>query len=386
MNLKIFKKEELFTIFACFWGIGICYGIQYSFGIFFVEITNYFHSTKAASSLIFSISLLIYGLYNPVVGILVNRFGGRKIFKIASFIIFTGLASSYFASTMKQLYFTLGIITAIGINSVGFIPITIIISNNFPKRKGFALGIATTGVGAGATFISIFSEFLISKFSWQLALIYLGLFASISVFTVSFFLPKSPKKRDFKFNFNILTNKDFYLIQAGMAFGAMTTQGIMLHIVAFFMEKGIVRSFAAITISIIALVGSFGKIFWGYLADFIKPIKLYSFACCLILISFALIQFFKVNIFIAIIFSILFGIGYGSFAPLFPTLAFEKFKENFGNTMGLLAMGNGIGAFFSTFFLGYLHDIYHSYTFAIYFLMIIISLSLLSYIVAFKDE
>jgi MFS family permease len=386
MNLKIFKKEELLTIFACFWGIGICYGIQYSFSIFFVEISSFFNSTKAASSLIFSLSLLIYGLYNPVIGILINRFGGRKIFKIASFVIFTGLAASCFANTIKQLYFTLGIITAIGINSVGFIPITIIISNNFPKRKGFALGIATTGVGAGAFIISILSKFLIDRFTWQIALLYLGIFSSVSIFSVSFFLPKTPKTHTLKFNFQILKHKNFYLILSGMALGAMTTQGIMLHIVAFFIEKGIDKSFAAVTISIIALCGSFGKIFWGYLADFVKPIKLYFFACIIILISFFIIQFLNINLFITILFSVLFGLGYGSFAPLFPTLAFEKFKENFGNTMGFLAMGNGIGAFFSTFLLGFLHDIYHSYTVSIYFLILMITLSLISYIYAFKND
>ena len=388
MRLNIFSKKELLIILSCFIGIGICYGIQYSFSIFFVEITNFYKSNKAYSSLIFSITLLVYGLYSPIIGILTNRYGGKKIFKVACFIIMIGLFLSSVARNINQLYFTLGVITAIGINSVGFIPVTIIISNNFPKRKGFALGLATTGVGIGAFLISIISKVLINCLGWQLSLAVLGFFLGIIIYICSYFLPENPKIKSFYFDMSIFKNKNFWFIQGGMTFGAMTTQGVMLHIVAFFIDKGATSSLAAITISIIGLIGSAGKIFWGYLTDKYHAVKLYIVACVIILISFVIILYSKVPIknYNVNIFSLLFGIGYGSFAPLFPTLAINKFKDNFGNIIGILSAGNGIGAFFSTYFLGYIYDTTGNYNYALYFLSILVILSSLSFYISFRKD
>ena len=326
-HFRLFNKKDTLIIFACFCGIGICYGFQYSFSIFFVEITKFFNVTKASGAFVFSLTLLVYGLYAPFIGILTNKFGGRKIFRVASLILISGVILSAFARNIFQLYFTLGIITAIGMNSVGFVPITIIISNNFKEKKGLALGLATTGVGVGAIAMSILTKILIDIFDWQIALVSLGVLSSLLIVFCSGFLPTVPRGSSFKLDFYFLKTKDFWLIQGGMAFGAMTVQSVMLHIVAFFIEKGVTVSLSAITISLIALTGSVGKISWGFLSDGFKPIVLYIVACFLIMLSILILSadFFNpvVEVFI---FSILFGIGYGSFAPLFPHL-FLKSSE-----------------------------------------------------------
>ncbi len=387
MNIKAFGRKEALIIFACFSGIGICYGLQYSFAIFFVEISKHFNADKADTSMIFSLTLLVYGLYAPLIGILTNKFGGRKIFKIASFVIFLGLTGSAFAVNINQLYMTLGIVTALGMNSVGFVPITIIISNNFQEKKGLALGIATTGVGAGAVIITFMAKILIEFFNWKTALALLGIFAFVTIYFVSDFLPLMPKERKFKLNFKFLKNKDFWLIQGGMTCGALTVQSVMLHIVACFLQKGVSSNSAAITVLLIAITGAAGKIFWGFLSDRFKPITLYIFACSLIFCSLGLIlQTNAASLSTVIFFSLLFGIGYGSFAPLFPTLAFEKFNDDFGNVMGLLVTGNGIGAFCGTYLMGFMYDITGNYNSGLLFLMAMITVSTGLFILAFMKK
>jgi MFS family permease len=380
------KKDNALIIAACFSGIGICYGLQYSFSIFFVEITKYFHCSKGAGSLIFSITLLIYGLYSPVISILTNRFGGRKIFKIAGLLIITGLLSSSFATNIFQLYFTIGIVTAIGMNSVGFVPAVIILTNSFKEQRGMALGIATTGVGIGAIIFSILSKFLINIFSWQQALIILGTLSFIVVFGMSFFLPNSTNKNSINFDFSFFKQKEFWFIQGGMACGAMTSQSIMLHVVSCFLDKGAKETLAVLSVSIIAVAGSIGKILWGALSDFFKPIYLYIFSCFIIMIGLFLLLLSDtpIHTYVVILFPILFGIGYGAFAPLFPVLAYEVFKEKFANVLGFLTMANGIGSFFSTFLMGYFFDITGNYNLSLKFLMFLISMSILLFSLAFK--
>ena len=54
--------------------------------------------------------------------------------------------------------------------------------------------------------------------------------------------------------------------------------------------------------------------------------------------------------------------------------------------MGLLVTGNGIGAFFATFLMGYLYDITGNYNFAFKILMVIITISAGLFLLAFVDR
>jgi|GEM_PF-5736521 len=388
MNIKVFNKYELYTIIACFFGIGICYGIQYSFSIFFVEIIKSFNSSNSSASMIFAITLLMYGIYAPFAGFITNRFGGRTVFKFGSIVIFIGFLLSSLADNMLHLYLTLGIITSIGINSAGFIPVTLIISNNFQEKKGFAMGLASTGVGVGVVVISLLSEFLIKSYGWRISMLIVGLISSILIFVSSNFLPATNKSFPFKLNLSVLGNKNFWYIQFGMTFSSMTTQGLMLHLVSYFIEKGSKGLIPTISISIIGVTGILGRVVWGFMSDHFKPLRLYIAACFMVVLSLLLILFSDIPIpeSTVLIFSIIYGFAYGSFAPLFPILAFHKFKNDFGSAMGLLAVGNGIGSFITIYLMGYIRDVTGSYEISIIFLIILTTLSVVSYMLGFKKS
>ncbi len=392
-----FSKKELSIITACFCGIGICFGLQYSFSIFFVELSRYFNASKSTTSIIFSLTLLIYGIYSPIVGLLVNKFGGRKIFQFASIVLFTGLFLSSRAKDIHYLYFSLGIITAIGMNSIGFIPVSIIISNNFIDKKGFALGISTTGVGVGAAVISIISKYLISTLSWQKTFFIFSILFGTTVFLLSFMLPKiKPRKikkpdktKIVKFFKKFLKNKNFWFLQLGMTFGAMTSQSLMLYLVAYLIARGVNEHISTIAISIIGIFGSLGKIFWGYLSDLFNPFILFFISATIVIISLTVIIFSGTPIspIIVIAFAVMYGLGYGSFAPLFPGMAYQKFPgKTFGDVLGFIVMGNGIGACLSTYLIGVIIDKTSNYNLAFLTLLVFISISFISFFISFKSD
>jgi len=60
------------------------------------------------------------------------------------------------------------------------------------------------------------------------------------------------------------------------------------------------------------------------------------------------------------------------------------FKEDFGNVIGLLTMANGIGAFFSTYLMGYFYELKGNYNLSLIFLIFLISLSVILFLLAFR--
>ncbi len=370
-------------IFICFCAIGICFGLQYSFSLFFVAISKYFHTTKATTSIIFSLTLLIYGLSSPILGYFVTKYGGRKTFQIGSGLLAIGLISSYFSTKIYHLYLTLGIVTASGMNCVGYIPVSIIIMKNFTSHKGLALGIATTGVGAGAAFFSFLTKYLLTQYNFKIAFLFYGIFLPLIIFILSLSLPKlKPINTSFKLNLKNIKNKIFIFLQFGTTFGAMTSQTLMLYIVSFLLNKGITFTMSTVAVALIGIFGSIGKILWGHLSDKYNPFKLFFITYFLIFTSLILVILKPEFV---IIFAILFGFGYGSFAPLFPAMIYNKFPgDKFGHTMGLVITGNGIGSCFSIWFLGFLYDKLKNFDLCFSLLIVFITISASSFYTAYK--
>ncbi len=370
-------------VFICFCAIGICFGLQYSFSLFFVAIGEFFNSSKSLTSIIFSLTLLIYGISSPFLGYFVNKYGGRVTFQIGAIFLFLGFILSSIATKIYFLYVTLGIITAIGMNCIGYIPVSIIIMKNFTNHKGLALGIATTGVGAGASFFSFLTKFLITHYNFKTAFLLYGIFIPLIVTLLSFSLPKVKSiKTKFKINLKTIKNKTFLLLQIGTTFGAMTSQTLMLYIVSYLLSKNITYTLSTTAISLIGIFGSIGKIFWGHLSDRFNPFKLFLITYFIIILAlFSLI--FKPQY--VIIFAILFGLGYGGFAPLFPAMIHKKFPgEKFGETMGLVITGNGIGSCISIWLFGFIYDLTKNYELCFFLLILFITISTISFSFANK--
>ena len=64
--------------------------LRQSFGIFFKPIQEEFQMSRAALSLPVSLSLILFGFAQPVGGLLITRFGSRKVITFG--VILTGIA------------------------------------------------------------------------------------------------------------------------------------------------------------------------------------------------------------------------------------------------------------------------------------------------------
>ncbi|MEE9519253.1 MAG: MFS transporter, partial [bacterium] len=74
-----------FAIFA------VVYGVRLSFAIFFVALLKEFGWSRALLAGVFSLGTLIFGCASPVVGILLDKHGARRVMLVGAVLMGTSL-------------------------------------------------------------------------------------------------------------------------------------------------------------------------------------------------------------------------------------------------------------------------------------------------------
>ena len=152
--------------FAC---MAIIFGVAYSFAAFFRSFGAEFAADRADVSLVFGLSGLIYFLLGAGAGMLADRFGPRLVCAAGMVIIAAGLLASSFAQSMAAIYVAWGGGLGIGIGLV-YAPSIASVPPWFVRRRAFAAGIASAGIGVGTLALPLVATASIDALGWRHAL------------------------------------------------------------------------------------------------------------------------------------------------------------------------------------------------------------------------
>jgi MFS family permease len=142
-------------------------GTRNSFGVFYIAILEEYGWGRAETAGAFSVAMLSHALFSPVTGILIDRFGPRKLFPVGALFLFMGLLAASRISIIWHLYLFFGFVMAIGINALSFSPHMSIIPTWFARRRGLATGLVLSGSGLGILTLVPFNELMIDTVGWR---------------------------------------------------------------------------------------------------------------------------------------------------------------------------------------------------------------------------
>lgn len=279
-----------FVVGVCFLCVLITWGTVWSFGVFFGYIVSDFGLSHGNTSIIFSIqSIVTYG-GAAVLGLVIDRFGVRRLLFIATGLIAGGLVGVSLLPKFSGVVFAYSIVAATGFSIVHVIGFTTP-SRWFDRRRGLATGLAVAGASTGTLLIPFVSEILISRLGWRGA--YGGLTISFLIILVvtlliiadqpttlgidtstespSGELTKPPMKPDLMSQVrDVLTvagSPAFLVLFLAFLSFAIPTGMVMVHIVEFTTVEGFGRSLGVAAISIIGLMGIISRSLGGALSD-----------------------------------------------------------------------------------------------------------------------
>src|SRR5919106_6486764 len=167
------KLRRYGRVALAFLHIAVSRGLHGTFGVFFVAMLDAFGWSRGATAGAISLAIVFEGMCLPFAGSLIDRIGGRKTLMLGGLVFAIGLSFSSTISSIWELYFWVGIVSAAGMALMGMVPHVAIISREFPQRRGTALGVAWAGGGVGIVMLVPVTQLMINNWGWSAA--YVGL-------------------------------------------------------------------------------------------------------------------------------------------------------------------------------------------------------------------
>ena len=381
---------------AAFITIVLGYAIRNSFSVFYPAIVEEFGWGRGDTALMFSITILVYGLTAPIVGSLVDRFEPRLVLSVGACIMGGGIALCSLATTQWQFYLLYGVMVAIGLSITGWTPLTAIVSNWFVKKRGLVFGILSAGFGTSLVSASI-AQFLISSFGWQTSYIIIGIFSTVVIIPLcTILIRRSPQEKgllpdgmsqasselhslyelqtrdsserkwsdtSWTLSRAMKTHQFWLLFLISFCLMGFAEQIAIAHQVYFFRDAGYGPMQAATIYSVFGVAFVVGNL-CGSFSDRVGREKVFIPSCLLGIGAVSLLFLIQDTSqpHMPFLFAVCLGLGLGTaVTPFFATVADLFHGKHFGSIQGFIILGFSLGGAISPWLAGFLHDQTGSY-------------------------
>lgn len=385
----------------------VIWGIRFTFGVFFKSIESEFELTRAATSAIFSIHMVLGGAFAILAGWALDRYGPRIIVLLMG--IFTGLSLvlTSQANSPWQLFVTYSLLLAIGTGPI-WVAVMSTISRWFDKKRGLTLGIAGTGAGLGPLIIAPFATYLITNFDWRTAYFVLGIIAWLMVMPLSRLLKRDPYEigalpdgvrahRNETINNAVdvqpaglsllqsVKTRSFWLIIFIFLLFASNFNLFLTHLVPHITDIGFSAGQAASVLSLAGGASVVGRVLFGFATDRLG--RRGSVFICTLLNSIAMVWLlWAQDLWMFYLFAVAYGFAWGGMAPTMVTLCGDTFGiARFGAILGVMDAGFSIGAAFGPLMGGFIFDISHSYFIAFVYGAVVMAVATLLVLLVRKE-
>ena len=376
-----------FSILLITVGVGL-----YAPPVFLVPLQDHFGWSRAAIAGGTAAGALTVGAVAPLVGVLIDRYGSRKVMTAGALVMGSGFCLLGAIQSLWQLY-AFNVFAAIGIACVAWIPNQTLISNWFDRMRGKAMGITLAGIGVGGFTMPPLAGFLITEFGWRAAYGVLGALVLLIVVTVTLALVRSrpaqmgllpdgepvdsektpgnlagaPREDTEAAGLSLaesVRTGAFWILSLGHVLWTFGTMSIIGQLPAFLNDRGFEIETAAGYLALAIGMSVLGRLGFGVLAD--RFTKVGIMCCALILHALAVLCLLEVHRFGALQgFVVLFGIGIGGAAVLIPLLIGECFGlRAFGKVLGVVTISATLGAATGPVLTGRIFDVTGSYQLA----------------------
>jgi MFS family permease len=361
--------------------LAIASGLYFSFPIFFVALVEEFGWSRGATAAAFSLSSIVQGVLSPVVGILVDRLGPRRVMLGGAWVLGGACALSSRIGTLSSLYAVTGVLAAVGVCAVSWVPTGALIARLFAERRSSVMGVAFSGMGAGVLVIGPLAQWLIVHDGWRAAYLVLGV-GTLAVLVPLIWLgvpevpvptarsrgegePSAPVPVGVGQDIgDALRTRAFWALFFAYMSTPLAVFSVVTHQVAFAVDHGFPRLLVAGIFGLTGLLSVVGRIVFGIAADRIgrTTSAAVSYGCTAVgtLCLLGLEVWPHVTALYA--YAFFFGLGFGARGPIITAIAAQLFPgRRFGVIYGLLSVGNGIGGGLAPWFGGFVHDLTGSY-------------------------
>lgn len=383
-----FNRRSMGTAGACVTAIMFGPGplIVAGMGLLLTAVSEEFGWSRTTFSTIPLLTAGAAALTAPLFGRWLDRVGARKVLigsKVAFGIAFLGLVM---VPSVTWMFFAAYILVGLMAGSQGPVGYNKILCQWFVQRRGMMIAlIAALGSGLGYALVPQIVNFIIVNYSWRAAYLAIScgiLFVAVPILFV--FLRERKRADDVAgtdqpdsaageeppaeglTQAEGLRSLEFWKLAAVLFLGASVYYGVLLHLFPMLIDRGVDRTLATSTISVVAIGAVVGQLSAAFLLDRMSTprIALFYFAAGLIGI---LLLHHTVNAQLLIAAAVLIGIGQGAELSVIGYMTSRVLGlRAFGGLFGLIYAGANAASGAGPLLMGVLYDANGSYDFALY--------------------
>jgi MFS family permease len=361
---------------------------MHSYPVYLVAFIEEFGWSRAETSIAYSVSQLVGGVSSPLVGVLVDRLGPRRLLLIGSLLLVLGLAASAFATALWQMILLYGIVMTFGANCLGLVAFVPVLSRHFVRRRGMAISIVQSANGIARGISAPAVQLTISLIGWRMTyLVQAALMAAVVLPLMALFrsadraggmaqstepagggVPRAapsgiPAEPGWSLG-EALRTPHFWLLFAVYMFTGLGSFFVSLHQLAFAVDIGFDKLYAAQVLGIGALLAVPGIVVTGTLSDYlgreVSAILAYGFSILGVVCGLLITG--PDQHLLLWLHACFFGLTWGARGPAITAKTADLFPgPRLGTILGVITIGSGLGAALGSWGAGWIYDLSGSY-------------------------
>ena len=355
------------------------FGSAYTFSAFVELLQRDFGASRGSVSLVFSLAGFLYFGLGILSGPLADRFGSRGFAVAGMILVGLGLAAASAARSLLEVYAAYGFGVGLGVGCA-YVPAIGAVQRWFVRRRGFASGLAVSGIGVGTLVMPPLASFLIGTLGWRGTYLVLAALATAVGGGLALLIENDPRDRSLGPDGDpppagakaarpegasvseAIRSARFISLYAACLICSFGVFVPFVHLVPYARDHGMAPSSAVLLLAVIGIGSTAGRFFLGGLADRIgrQTSLLLMFAGMALALAVWVIS---TAIWQLTAFAFIYGVFYGGWVAVLPAVVMDHFGgRNVSGIIGILYTSVAFGTLVGPTAAGFAFDVSHSYT------------------------
>ena len=170
-------------------------GIRHAVGPFLKPIVADLGIDRASFSIVIAVSLFLYGVFGPLVGLALDRFGARLTASVGTILLVASLVLTSRVHSYWEFAVVYGVILPLGLAVTGPVMASGVVARWFNKRRGTALSLLGSASMTGMSLLVPLVTWLILTGGWRTAYVAIAGLVLVAILPVALWvIRESPEQ------------------------------------------------------------------------------------------------------------------------------------------------------------------------------------------------
>lgn len=346
-------------------------GVRQSFGMFLQPIGRDFGMGREYFGFAIAVQNLLFGLVQPFVGAIADRYGVRRVLVAGTLVYAAGLVLASQVLVPGGIMASLGVLIGLGLSGTTFVVVLTGVARLVrPEQRSLAFGLVTAGGSFGQFAVVPLAQAFIASWGWRGAM--LGLAALILLVAAAAAGIRRPQTvADTAADDDgglahalaqAAAHPHYWLLNAGFFVCGFHIAFIATHFPAYLVDQGIPASVGATALALVGLFNIAGSYLFGLWGGRHSRTRLLAALYGARTLAIALFLIAPLTAFSALAFAAVFGFLWLGTVPLTNGAVASLFGVRYLSTLyGIVFLTHQVGSFIGAWAAGRLFDTTGSY-------------------------